>query len=472
MHRWSKHLSHLSPTQMSDSFLDSMSKDQAVRIGLLDHMGYGNLGDAATQEALIANIKSRVADAEIIGFSLNPHDTQKRHDIVSHSITHWRPRLTKEEATAGDEDSEPRFQLKSAIKKIPIVAFLIRRILNLGREIAHLARTFKLLRGLDTLIVAGGGQLSDLWRGPWSHPYNVLKFSVLTKLADRKLLFVNVGAGPLGHPLSKVFAKFSIQLADYISLRDVESQALIDQLGVRRTTHVFPDSVYALDVSTYRSAGDTRPRPLVGINPIGFCDPRIWPRSDLAAYTQYLDKLAEFARWLLLEKYDVRIFSGEASVDGHAIDDLKERLRGCLSSGEIERLSDPSRETVEDLLTEMASFDLVVTSKFHGVVFSHLLEKPVVALSYHRKIDDLMQAVGHPHHCLSIESFDVKRLIEALIDVRTNAPILKTMFRESAASRSAALKMQFDQLFVPEWLRSGSKEWQAVESGTAIRDSA
>ena len=30
------------------------------RIGLLDHMGYGNMGDAAIQEAFIANIRRRL----------------------------------------------------------------------------------------------------------------------------------------------------------------------------------------------------------------------------------------------------------------------------------------------------------------------------------------------------------------------------------------------------------------------------
>jgi polysaccharide pyruvyl transferase WcaK-like protein len=443
-----------------------------MRIGLLDHMGYGNLGDAATQEALIANIRSRVPDAEIVGFSLNPHDTQERHNIVSYSITHWHPGLRVDESIAAPQESKPRFQLKSTLKKIPVISPLIRRMLNLGREIAHLARTFTLVRNLDTLIIAGGGQLGDLWRGPWSHPYNVFKFCLLTTLARRRLIFLNVGAGPLKHPLSKVLAKYSIQMANYVSFRDMQSQALIEQIGVKRKTHVYPDSAYALDISKHESVGDLRARPVVGINPIGFCDPRIWPRQDLAVYVQYLDKLAEFVQWLLREDYDVRIYSAEASVDAYAIEDLKDRFLTSFSPAQIEKICMQPSETVEDLLNEMASFDLVVTSKFHGVIFAHLLGKPVVALSYHHKIDDLMHAVGHPQHCLGIESFDLQKLTEAIVDLRANTPALKKTFRESVASRSAALKMQFDQLFVPDMLQPDASEWQAVKSGTAVRDSA
>jgi len=261
-------------------------------------------------------------------------------------------------------------------------------------------------------------------------------------------------------------------MANYVSFRDLQSQALIEQLGVKCKTHVYPDSAYALDISRYESVGDLRPQAVVGINPIGFCDPRIWPRQDLDVYMQYLDKLAEFVQWLLREDYDVRIYSGEASVDVYAIEDLKDRLHSSFSPAQIQKLCMQPSETVEDLLTEMASFDLVVTSKFHGVIFAHLLGKPVVALSYHHKIDDLMHAVGNPQHCLDIESFDLQKLTGAIVDLRANAPALKKRFRESVVSRSAALKMQFDQLFVPDMLQPGSSEWQTVKSETAVRDSA
>src|ERR1700752_669685 len=108
MHRRSEHLSCFAPRLHGCWTVSckSPSKDRTMRIGLLDHMGYGNLGDAATQEALIANIRSRVPDAEVIGFSFNTHDTQKRHNIVSNSITPWHPGLKTDETTAGSEKSK------------------------------------------------------------------------------------------------------------------------------------------------------------------------------------------------------------------------------------------------------------------------------------------------------------------------------------------------------------------------------
>ncbi len=442
-----------------------------MKIGLFDHMGYGNLGDAATQEALIANIKQRLPDAEIIGFSLNPEDTRKRHNLISYSITHWHPGLDK----AGESDTPitvPRLQVKSLAKRIPVISGVLRRTLNFLREIRHLVRSFQVLRSLDCLIVAGGGQLSDLWRGPWSHPYNVFKFSVLTKLANKKLIFLNVGAGPLSSRLSRLLVKSSVQLADYVSLRDRESLTLIQQLGIKRKMVVFTDSVYALPISqNVTTTLLNRSQPLVGINPIGFCDPRIWARKNQAAYLRYLDNLTAFSLWLIRHHYRLRIFSGEASVDLYACEDLKRRLLEAVSAEELDLMFQPPSPDVTSLLAEMAQLDFVITSKFHGVIFSHLLAKPVVALSYHNKIDDLMRSVGHAEHCLSIETFDSECLKTNFLALQETADELKALFRQRTRSNGKVLAVQFDELFVPEKMQFSSRLLDAKDEIALSRSS-
>src|SRR3979411_3073849 len=56
------------------------------KIGLLHHVGGGNLGDDASLDAVIHNIKSRWPEAEIFGFTMNPEDTQRRHGIPAYAI--------------------------------------------------------------------------------------------------------------------------------------------------------------------------------------------------------------------------------------------------------------------------------------------------------------------------------------------------------------------------------------------------
>ena len=57
-----------------------------TKIGLLHHVGGGNLGDDATLDAVAGNIKRRWPNAEIVAFSMNPDDTETRHGIMSYPI--------------------------------------------------------------------------------------------------------------------------------------------------------------------------------------------------------------------------------------------------------------------------------------------------------------------------------------------------------------------------------------------------
>src|SRR6266853_3770879 len=81
------------------------------RIGLLDHVGGGNLGDDGSVQAVIHNIQSRWPGAAIFGLSMNPEDTQKRHAIPSYAI---RARTWKFLSTTPSAKRTFREKVKSA----------------------------------------------------------------------------------------------------------------------------------------------------------------------------------------------------------------------------------------------------------------------------------------------------------------------------------------------------------------------
>lgn len=419
-----------------------------MKIGLLDHMGYGNLGDAATQDVVIANIKRRLPHAQLYGFSLLPGDTAKRHGIPCYPI--WRS-CPQRGMTRNSVSQKPGLgsKLKSQLKKRPLLYRWAKPLREVAREIIFWLRSYRTLRGLDLLLISGGGQLDDLWHGPWLQPYNLFKFSLLTKLAGKKLYFLNVGAGPLQHPLSRFFAMWAVRLAEYRSFRDFDSQERIRSLGVGAAMQVGPDAVYGLDVNDLlnRPASSSE-MPVVGINPMGFCDPRIWPRKDNSVYQDYLEKISAFSVWLLQQGYRLRFFSTDPPNDRLAIADLKLRLRPTFSSSELVGQAFPAvSESVRDVLQEISEFDFVVTSKYHGIVFSHVLGKPVISLSYHRKMDFAMQAVGQSRFCADIERFDVHWLMEAFQSLVENSSSIKSGSANAVQAYAAELSHQFDSLF-------------------------
>ncbi|HVT93838.1 MAG TPA: polysaccharide pyruvyl transferase family protein [Bryobacteraceae bacterium] len=417
-------------------------------IGLLDHMGYGNLGDAAVQESVIANIRKRVPNPQFIGFSLIPGDTTKRHGIPAYPILRWYPRLDQDGTQVTDREAA-RSTLKSVLKRAPRLYALAKLPLEAVREAVFWARSYRALRSLDLLIISGGGQLGELWRGPWSHPFTILKFSLLAKLARRKLYFLNVGAGPLRHPLSRLFVRWAVGRADYLSFRDDDSADLIRSLGVKSKIHVHPDPAYALDVGHHaKSAPRNSSTPVVGLNPIGFCDSRIWPRKNDPVYHEYLRKITQFSVWLLMQGYDLRVFTTDPSVDGLAIEDLRAQLSLRLSPEMINRAFGPPAWGVEDVLQVMSACDFIVTPKFHGIIFSQLLGKPVIALSYHRKMEVAMQAVDQGRFCTDIEHFDSDWLTAAFLALTDESSGIRMAQKTAVEARLAILTAQFDHLFL------------------------
>jgi polysaccharide pyruvyl transferase WcaK-like protein len=129
-------------------------------IGLLDHMGYSNMGDAAILESFITNIKSRLPHAKLVAFSLNPTDTNKRHGLESHPIRWCYPGWNGQDVGFGAA-TEASPGLKSFLKRCRPLRAIVRPVLICIREIRHLGRSYSLIKGLDLLVMSGGGQLCD-----------------------------------------------------------------------------------------------------------------------------------------------------------------------------------------------------------------------------------------------------------------------------------------------------------------------
>ena len=62
------------------------NSNQTPVIGLMGPFGFGNLGDAAIQQAIIQHLYERYPQAKVIGFWLNPQDTEMRHNIWDYSV--------------------------------------------------------------------------------------------------------------------------------------------------------------------------------------------------------------------------------------------------------------------------------------------------------------------------------------------------------------------------------------------------
>jgi polysaccharide pyruvyl transferase WcaK-like protein len=431
--------------------------DRAMRadakIGLLHHVGGGNLGDGATLEAVADNIKQRWPNAEIVAFSMNPDDTDQNHRIKSYALRRNGWSVGYRSTGAG---TTFKTNVKALMRKYRFVFNLLRATsavirLPIGMlgELSFLVSSFRIIKSFDLLIISGGGQLTEK-DGPWGFPYTIFKWVVLARLAGVSCMFLNVGAGPLTQPLSRFFARQALLAADYVSLRDEKSRALVHEIGFAGDSRVCPDSVYGLEIASTKSrARERSPQSIVGFAPMPYPDrdPNGYQAErNQAVYEAFIGKLANFASWLA-QSHTLALFGTDIGVDPSAIEDLQRtllRIHGIPPplSGVYQPIT-----SVRGLLETMSGMDYVVTCRFHGVIFAHLLNKPVLAIAHHPKVSELMAELELPHYCVDIRDFDVNLLKDRFASMVDNTEEIKARMAAKLTRNRQLLKNQFDELF-------------------------
>jgi len=421
------------------------------KIGLLGPYGYGSLGDAALLDAMIQNIRKRYPDAQIVGIAPNPEDTEKWHKIPAYPVTRMPDRdWRRPDQAAVPRNPVQKFAYWLRYHPNPQLRKLERALFRLPLEFILAQRAWSFLKDFDTVIICGGGQLDDYWGGAWSLPYTILKWSMLAKARGVQLQFVSVGAGPIDARLSKFFFKQALTLANYRSYRDLESKVYMAGVGFKCNDPVYPDLAHSLQFGCAVTVPHEKEgKGTVGIGPMAYFDPRVWPERDGAVYLAYLVKLAEFVKWLIRHEYKIRFFPGDFHFDSLVIEDLIHLLHEDKTVRTEGKLIKEPICTVETLLQQLAATDIVVATRFHGVLLSHFMEKPVVALSYHQKIDTLMAAAGQAAYNLSVASFDVPSLIACFQALEANRENAVAQIRQQKQAYITALDEQYERIFNP-----------------------
>lgn len=418
-------------------------------IGILNHLGGGNLGDDATFDALVQNIKARRPDVVIRAFSMNAEDTEWRHKVPSYPI---RRRGWTAPSDALAKTSKPQrgsaTGRKGSISWIPKHAFAsaLRLPFSIVLEFWFLLVSRRRVRDLDLLIIGGGGQLTER-DGAWAFPYTLLKWVLLAKSCRVTCAFLNVGAGPISNRLAKLFTNRALTAADYVSFRDPESQDLARSIGFSGKSHVYPDTVYSLSFSpSAESPVATSAGRVVGISPVPWGDDQEVDSKEKfsLAYTQALTQWTALIRLLVADGYSVRLFGTDIGSDFIMIDDIVALLHdeGASDLPVVSKV-----RSLEELLAEIASMDYLITSRFHGIIFAHLLQKPVLALATHYKVNHLMSSMGLSQYCENLQGFDPIDMLKLFRALANDTVAVKSRMAKKLAQNRARLRLQFDELF-------------------------
>ena len=369
---------------------------RAPAIALFGLFGCGNFGNDGSLEAILNLLRRVRPDARLTCICANPDLIRDRFDVSALPISAAHVADAHGHRAGG----------------------WARKILEKFHDVLS---TIRSARKFDLVLIPGTGILDDFGDRPKGMPWNILRWCLVSRLLGAKVAFVCVGAGPIGHPLSRWMMKTAGQLAHYRSYRDVLSKDFMTSIGVKSGADpVFADLAFGLPPPLHRERPDAE-RLVVGVGVMSYYGWYSFAEAGAETHRQYIDKLAAFVRHILGRGHRVRLLIGETADDG-AVKTLMLCLRSQSPAIAEEDLVEAPARSLHDVMRQMQETDVIVATRYHNIVCALKLAKPTISLGYSKKNDVLMTQAGLGAYCHHVESFEVDQLIEQFESISAQRP--------------------------------------------------
>lgn len=401
------------------------------KIAFFGHFGWANFGNESTIEAMLSYLRRLFPSAEFSCVCTDPETVAADYNITA---VPTRRAIVK-----------PWTSDSVSLKVMRAV------VVGLPSEICRWLQGFKTLWNVDALVVPGTGILNDAYGLFGWGPYDMFRWLLTAKLCRCKLLIVSVGAGPIYSRAGRFFVRTALRLADFRSYRDEASRQWLKRIGFAADKDpVYPDLAFSLPATVLPPTRESNGRRLVvGLGLMEYAGKYGIERRTSTVHRAYLQTLAEFVEWLVAHDYNVRLLIGDMA-DTAVTQEFRAMLRERLATPE-DRIIDEPVSAFPDVLSQIAATDFVVGTRFHNILFSILLNKPTIAISFHHKCSSLMSQMGLADYCEDINHLQADRLIEQFGRLKENADSLKAMLKEKVEERRDALDEQYSAILQVIW---------------------
>ncbi len=437
---------------------NSGPKPECPRVAVLTPYSGDNFGDAAIQDALIANLRSRVPSVRVSGITLNCSNFLERHGVDAF------PLCAVDRPFYGMTTDGPRPAHGQAQRSNSLLVRAVKRGLKplrtIAQEIRHILAAYKFLRGSQALIVSGGGQLDEEWGGPWGLPYSLFKWALVARAAKVPYLVVSVGAGRIRSKLARFFLKRALSTAQYRSYRDGQTKTAASHLlRIAESDAVVPDLAFAVPLAepdpAWREEPIRRASKVVAISPIVFMKPGLWPCQDLVIYQRYVRELSLAIRGLLERDYEI-VFVWSALSDKAVIPDLMTQLKDLSGISFETKIRVSTVATWREFVRTVHGADVLIASRLHSVILGCVSGAPLLAISFDPKVDWVMADLGQTQNLLQIATFTAADIIGACEQALGNSKEIRQSLNSYVTRAGSLSAEQYD--FLAELTLAGCRQ--------------
>lgn len=310
------------------------------RVAISGSYGGMNLGDEAILEVILRELRA-AADIDVVVFSYNAKDTERRHKV----------------------------------RTVPI------------REM-HKDQVLEELKKLDLFILGGGGILYDESLERYLRDVN------WAKELNIPVMVYAVSVGPFKNPESKQLVTEVLNKVDKITVREGEAKRILNDLGVNQEIEITADPALLLKPQTFtkdmlKKEGINPDSPLVGFS-VREPGPAA-PDLNIEQYHAILANTADF----MVERFDAQILfvpmeGGENKDPQHShavISKMANTKRANVLKGEY------SSGEVLGLMKHMA---FAVGMRLHFLIFAGIQRVPFIPLPYATKVSGFLADLEMP----------------------------------------------------------------------------
>jgi len=247
----------------------------------------------------------------------------------------------------------------------------------------------------DDIVIGGGELFQDVG-------YMAVKYSILgliSKILGKRVKFYAVGVSSNRSRVAKLLMTMSLSVADEISVRDSASRKRLRNLGIRKPIIVVPDPAYYVEPVSQEEATRLLRREGIEVNE---------KNISVAIVSQHVRNpqqnrriqlfLLNFLRKSLIEYRNVQFvffpFNSHKDVSSDRDIIYGKWLESVLKSDRYKIIR--SACTPQQVMGMLRLMDLVVSTRFHPLLFAVRTGVPAIGIDLFEKVDSFCKKHGLP----------------------------------------------------------------------------
>jgi polysaccharide pyruvyl transferase WcaK-like protein len=394
-------------------------RDGRRPIAFFGLFGVGNLGNEASLRAALLEAERIAPDAPLVCICAYPDRVVAEHGIEAVPIG-----------------------MSGVFRRSASAPKVVRRLTRPFLECFRWTESFRFARRTAAIIVPRTGILDDFGVRPRQMPYDIFRWSLVSKLARTPFALLSVGAGPIEHPVSRWLMRKAVEFSSFCTYRDTVSQQFMASIGVPATVDdVRPDLVMAL------------PRPAVTADPgtigVGVMSYFGWENDENKGrqiFRTYIERISAVVCGVLDRGHDVRLLIGQDNDDVAVEEVLAAVRRDRPAAHDAGRVTFAPAATMDALLAQIGTTGAVIATRYHNVVGGLMMVRPVVSIGYADKNAELMDDCGLGAYCHHVEQFDPDAVLADLDSLLGRWPALEPIVAERTGEYVRSVQAQFDSV--------------------------